>query len=239
MHLAAESDVDRSIHGLLPSSSRPTYAAPSGGVDIARGGVELLSRDSTVGARALPLSSRPTKCSARSAPRAPSTRMLLPCRASASMGSSGRTTCQGDRTQTPVALMGARRLSEYVSDGDRGTRSSRLGVRRPHHVGDRQGLAGQPDAVGEVLVVEDVVVQHLHLALEQPDGAGGALALAAGVRRLDALRLEVLEQLGASAPSRRRSGLAVELDLEPDVALVRAVLCGSASVGPPGSGARR
>src|SRR5690349_5599939 len=50
-----------------------------------------------------------------------------------------------------------------------------LVVRRPHHVGDRQRLAGQPDAVREVLVVEDVVVEHLHLALEQPDGAGRAL----------------------------------------------------------------
>ena len=45
-------------------------------------------------------------------------------------------------------------------------------VGRPHHVGDRQRLAGQADALGEVLVVEHVVVEHLDVALEQSHSAG-------------------------------------------------------------------
>src|SRR4051812_35490865 len=100
--------------------------------------------------------------------------------------------------------------------------ASRSVVRRPHHVRDRKRLAGEPDAVGEVLVVEDVVVEHLHTPLEEPHGARRALPLAAGVRRLHPLRLQVLEELRGRRPVVVGVGLAVELDLEPHLRLRRA-----------------
>ena len=57
-------------------------------------------------------------------------------------------------------------------------------------------------------------MQHLDLALEQADRAGRALPLAAGVRRLHALGLQVLEQRAAGLPVVEGVRLAVELHLE-------------------------
>ena len=46
------------------------------------------------------------------------------------------------------------------------------GVAGPNNVGGGGRLAGQTDALGDVFVVEYVVVGHCHLALEEADGAG-------------------------------------------------------------------
>src|SRR5690349_13501129 len=90
--------------------------------------------------------------------------------------------CAGDGDRTVAgasragAGMGVSRFTQRMMHGrvSRGEErsvpgESRSGVGHAHHVGDRQRLAAQPDAVGEVLVVENVVVEHLDLALEQPD----------------------------------------------------------------------
>src|SRR5262245_28235117 len=51
-----------------------------------------------------------------------------------------------------------------------------------HGVGDGQRLAGKHVSLVEVLVLENLVVQHPHLAILDPAGAGAALTLAAGER---------------------------------------------------------
>ena len=113
------------------------------------------------------------------------------------------------RLSPPTAAPGnlvKERAKNFCCDDPRsapGTMRSAVGDL--HRVlGGGHGLAAQADALVEVLLLEHVVVEHPHLAGDEADGARRALALAAGVRRLDALGLQELEQLRARAASRRR-----------------------------------
>src|SRR5699024_7577232 len=96
------------------------------------------------------------------------------------------------------------RASKMSARFIRTTRSSRvwglLVVGDLHAVGHRQRLARQPDALLEVLRLEDLVVEHLHLALDEHAGAGAARALTARERGVEPFGQQQVQQLRLARP---------------------------------------
>src|SRR3954453_14068192 len=87
------------------------------------------------------------------------------------------------------------------------------GVADLHLVGERYPLAAEDVPLVEVLLLEDLVAQHLDLAVVDDAGAGAAQPLAARVGRLEPLLQQEVEQPLAARPV-ELVGLAVELHLE-------------------------
>src|SRR3954453_10665305 len=101
---------------------------------------------------------------------------------------------RGTSTRTANTCSGA------ASDRASTENSNRSLIADLHHLGQRQGLAGEDPALVEVLLLEDVVVQHRDLTLDQLAGARAAVALTAGVRRVEPLGQQDVQQLGLLRP---------------------------------------
>src|SRR3954463_9875079 len=88
---------------------------------------------------------------------------------------------RGTSTRTANTCSGA------ASDRASTANSSLSLIAHLHDVGQGQRLARQDPSLVEVLLLEDVVVQHRDVALDELAGARAAVALSAGVRRVEAL----------------------------------------------------